>query len=113
MIEGTPKFNALVIGKIEADFRGQDNPIKLEATAAFVNTNTGNTHAWTDPRVPAPWSDNTLEKLNELRRLMEMDLAQLHLASAVTTTGPTKTGDGLHLQSGGIAEHVGTDATQV
>jgi len=103
MIEGVPKFNALAIGKIEIDFL--KNPIHIEVTAGFVNTKTSDTHGWTKA-TGTPWSEQTREKIKELVKFMEQDLAKLHFTDGAKRVDGAPNKDGLDL--GGIGEHVGT-----
>lgn len=70
---GTPAFNAVSVLKIEAiDFAAQSSPIV--AHAAFVNTETGRTYGRTQCQ---HWSKATLDKLAELRALMDADVAAM------------------------------------
>ena len=100
MIKGSPRFNAIAIGELSANFTG--STIHLEGTAGFVDTETGETHGWTkgDGKV---WSRTTMLKLAELREFMERDLSKLHFTdSSVENLGATEK---LGLNLGGIAEH--------
>jgi hypothetical protein len=70
---GTPAFNAVAVLRIEAiDFAVQSGPIV--AHAAFVNIENGRTYGRTQCQ---NWSKATLEKLAELRALMEADVAAM------------------------------------
>jgi len=79
-------FDKIVVGEISVDLLTASP--KLSAKAAFVNTKTGSTHGWT---TGTQWSAETVEKLRELRALMERDLESVHFADDVgqptTTTG--------------------------
>ena len=100
MIKGAPKFNAIAVGELHADFT--KTTTHLEGTAGFVDNETGETHGWTkgDGKV---WSRTTMLKLKELREAMERDLAKLHFTDgSIEHEGATgKRG----LDLGGIAEH--------
>ena len=70
---GTPAFNAVAVLRIEAiDFAAQSSPVV--AHAAFVNIETGRTYGRTQCQ---HWSKATLEKIAELRALMETDVAAM------------------------------------
>lgn len=109
MIKGVVRFDGLTISNIMVDFTKQQ--LHIEATAAFVDSNTGETHGWTKAggRV---WSKESMQKLKELTELMERDLANLHLTE---TSGAPKEGSNLITRNlGGISEHIGTgDAPSV
>lgn len=85
MIRGNPKFDSVSVGEGTFNFLG--STLQFEAKAAFVNSRTGDTHGWTKN---TQWSAGVIEKLKELRALMEVDLGQLHLENGgevlVTTT---------------------------
>jgi len=104
MINGSPKFDGLAIGNIEADFTKQT--IQLKAVAGFVNTTTGDTHGWTRGE-GGVWSTDTLQRLKELREAMERDLANLHFEGAVKKEAKV-----LDQGSPGIGEFLG-DAPSV
>ena len=100
MVTGTPKFNGLTIATMTADFT---NPtVKLECQAAFVSSSTGRTHGWS---IGQSWSRETIQKLGELRDLMERDLAHLHFSDG-DYTNPTTSATGV-TAPGGIGEHLG------
>ena len=108
-IKGTPKFNAMAIGEFNAKFLGGLQQLEFTAKAAFVNSNTGETHGWTSAGTSA-WSPATIEKLKELRALMEIDLGRLHLENGgevlvgpASVAAATAGGD----FEGGIGEHLG------
>ena len=105
-VAGTPKFNAIAVAKLDANFMGPT--LSLKATAAFVDEKTGNTHGWTEG-VGEVWSDKTMKKLNELRQSMEEDFAAKHLHGAVRGTTP-EPGKGLNME-GGLSEHLKGDST--
>lgn len=106
MIRGNAKFDSIAVGEGAFSFLG--STLSLEAKAAFVNSKTGDTHGWTKN---AQWSPQVIEKLKELRALMEVDLGQLHLEGGgevlVTTT---VAGQGMVRGGGGLAEHLGDES---
>ena len=107
MIRGNAKFDSIAVGEGAFSFLG--STLMLEAKAAFVNSKTGDTHGWTKN---AQWSPPVVEKLKELRALMEIDLGQLHLEGggevlvAVTSAGPAAGG------GGGLGEHLGGEQVE-
>jgi len=105
-VTGTPRFNQLAVGEIEVDFTS--SPIKIDVTAAFVDSKTGETHGWTKG-YGGIWSEETRKKLVELRELMELDLSKLHFDKA----GSATTTKGVEFEPGGISEHLDKDAQQV
>ena len=78
---GTPAFNAVAILKID-EVHFHHNSVALVAHGAFVNTDTGSTYGSTTCR---QWSKPTLDKLAELRALMEEDLAALVFQKKAST----------------------------
>lgn len=103
---GTPRFNQLAVGEVEVDFTA--SPIKIEVTAAFVDSRSGETHGWTKG-YGGIWSEETRNRLVELRESMEQDLAKLHFEGV----GSTTTQGGVEFEPGGITEHLDDDAQQV
>lgn len=106
---GTPAFNAVAILKIDA-IHFHHNSVALVAHGAFVNTETGSTYGSTTCR---QWSRPTLDKLAELRALMEEDLADLvfqRQPTAVTAAAASQ-----QAEPGGIGEALRNagDAPQV
>lgn len=104
MIRGAPKFDSIAVGEITASFMGPT--LSLEAKAAFADSKTGETHGWTKN---AQWSPAVVEKLRELRALMELDLGRLHFEGggevlvAPSNIAPApRAGVG-----GGLSEHLG------
>lgn len=97
------KFDAIRVGKITVDLL-TEAAAKVEVTAAFVNTQTGTTHGFTTGR---QWSADTIEKLKELRTLMERDLEALHFEGEPGST-PTTGGGGLRDSFKGLGEHLGS-----
>lgn len=100
MIQGTAKFNAIALGEFTVNFLGPTT--KVSAKAAFVGTQTGHTHGWTNNE---QWSPETMSKLGELRALMEADLAKIHFSDGrdLTEGGPVFGGQ---VPAGGLAEHL-------
>lgn len=104
-VTGTPAFNAVAILRIEAiDFSSND--LNVAAQGAFVNVDTGMTYGKTTCR---RWSQRTIDKLAELRALMEEDLALL------VFTKPTPGVAAQQAEPGGIGEELRgpSDAQQV
>lgn len=102
MIRGTARFDGLAV--LEASFSFLGSTLQLEAKAAFLNTKTGDTHGWTKN---GQWSPPVIEKLKELRALMELDLGRLHLEgggevlvgpASATPTAASPSGLGEHLR---------------
>src|SRR5262245_8111668 len=106
--QGQPKFNALAIGAISADFTGTN--VKVTAKAAFVNTETGATHGWTDGS-GSVWSKETMAHLGALAASMEKDLAAIHFGER-PASAPAEAGVSLS-PPGGLSEHLRGEAPQV
>lgn len=84
------KFNGIALGELSVNF--MESPAKIHAKAAFINTQTGQTHGYTTCH---QWSPDVIEKLRELRALMERDVSALHFVDAVVSSAsPTTTGSG-------------------
>lgn len=98
-VVGTPAFNAVTVIEIEAiNFAAKD--IELVAHAAFVNTDNGATYGSTTCR---RWSKGTIQLLEELRRSMDEDVANIVFErDATTSSGPEIPAD-----VGGIREQLG------
>ena len=95
---GTPVFNGLEVIEVEIDFFKDS----MTAKAAYINTKTGYTHGWTSGGSTL-WSKETKEKLTELKKLMELDMAKKHFGDAA----PAQTDKpGLTPPSEGLGEHV-------
>lgn len=107
MIRGNPKFDSISIGELSVSFLG--STLTFEGKAAFVNSRTGGTHGWTKN---TQWSPATIAKLKELRALMELDLAALHLdgdgelLTDATGVAPAR----FTPEGGGLGEHLGGDS---
>jgi hypothetical protein len=110
MIDGTPKFNSLAIRELAAEFN-QMGQIKLTGKAAFVNQQGGTTHGWTRGE-GAIWSQETIQRLQQLRESMEMDMGGLHFVgvnpSTFTAERPLAELGG----PGGLGEHL-DDSDQI
>lgn len=107
MIRGAAKFDGLAL--LEGSFSFLGSGVKLDGKAAFVNSKTGDTHGWTSNH---QWSPQVIEKLRELRALMEMDLGRLHLdggGEVLATTAPIHTNSVEGALSGGLGEHLEGD----
>ncbi len=99
----TVKFNAVRVAEITITVI--ETPSVISAKAAFVNTETGNTHGWTTCK---SWSADTLEKLRELREFMERDIAAIHFTDGAIGPGATTSGGGIRETFKGLGEHLGT-----
>lgn len=100
------KFNAVSVGEISVNFIEQ--PSKVLVKGAFINTENGQTHGWT---TCSQWSPDTVEKLRELRMLMERDMAELHFAdfsSAVVGHSSTTGGGLINALPQGLGEALGS-----
>jgi len=106
MIKGTPKIDGIAVGEFVVKFTGPQ--VQFTAKAAFVNNKTGETHGWTDA-LSASWSPTTMEKLQELRALMEIDLGRLHLeGGGEVLVGPRSAAPvAQQAHEGGLGEHLG------
>jgi hypothetical protein len=98
-VVGTPAFNAVTVMEIEAiNFAARD--IELVAHAAFVNTENGATYGSTTCR---RWSKGTIQLLDELRRSMDEDVANVVFERDATgSSGPELPAD-----VSGIGERLG------
>jgi hypothetical protein len=103
MIKGTTKFDGIAVGEFTAEFIGPT--LNFTAKAAFVNSKNGDTHGWTTNKT---WSPPVIEKLKELKTLMELDLAAIHL-SGVDLVAAVPTSHSAR-DPGGLGEHVGEGA---
>lgn len=103
MIRGSAKFDGISLGEAAFSFLG--STVHLEGKAAFVNTQTGDTHGWTKNE---QWSPATIEKLAELRALMELDLGKLHLQDGGTALVTTARAASPSAEVGGLGEHFET-----
>ncbi len=108
MIIGQPKFNTIALGELTATFTG--TTLHVEGKAAFADQRTGQTHGWTKN---TQWSHATIEKLKELKALMEVDLGHLHLeGGGESVVGPQSLGTagrGISMGAGGLGEHLGNE----
>lgn len=106
MIKGTPKIDAIALGEFTVKFIGPSQ-LEFNAKAAFVNNKNGETHGWTSA-TSAVWSPATIEKLKELKALMEIDLGRLHLeGGGEVVPGATSPAPTSPTLDGGIGEHLG------
>jgi len=104
-------FNGIALGELNIDFLA--TPSKVVAKAAFINTQTGATHGWTTCH---QWAPDTMERLRELRALMERDLAAIHFADASSGPGPTTSttrSGGLQSEMKGLGELLGAPVEDV
>lgn len=103
MIRGSPKFDGLALGEIHVNFLRPT--VEMRAKAAFIDTQSGATCGWTEG---TQWSPETIKKLDELRTMLERDLASIYFtgdARAVATSNPAA---GAARQ--GLGEHLDEDA---
>ena len=104
-VKGTPAFDTLAVSRINIDF--MPSQATIEVTAAFANSQTGQTHGWTKGNGLA-WSKETLMAIRTLRERMAEDLAKLHFKEfSVAEPGGGAKPSG----SSGIAEHLGSAPT--
>jgi hypothetical protein len=101
-VDGTPKFSSLVVREISAEI--SVNSITLTGKAAFFDKTSGANHAWTKGE-GAIWSKATIEQLQLLASMMEVDLARLHFhggqsASPLSRGFPSA-------EPSGLMEHLG------
>lgn len=101
------KFNVIRVAEVNINLVETSGAIT--AKAAFVNTETGATHGWTTGR---SWSRETLEKVAELRALMERDLEAQHFHDGGSST-PTTSSGGLADVPKGLGEHLGAGTETV
>lgn len=110
MIVGAAKFNSLALGELTVKFLGPS--VHIEAKAAFVDTRTGQTHGWTKNE---QWGPAVVEKLKELRALMELDFGKLHFDNGGDTlvgdVGPVRSA--ARPEEGGLGEHLTEKVEQV
>lgn len=108
-VKGVPKFDSITMGDLTADFKKAT--ISLSGVAAFVDSESGQTHGWTKGEGPV-WSKDTMLKLQDLKESMERDLAKVHMSEDTIRADGDRTKPGLEFPSG-IGEHVGVDAPAV
>lgn len=104
MIRGNPKFDSVSIGELSVSFLG--STLTFEGKAAFVDSKTGGTHGWTKN---TQWSPATIAKLKELRALMELDLAALHLEGGGELIATATSTSRFTPDDGGLGEHLNGD----
>jgi hypothetical protein len=108
-VSGTPKFNALAVAKLEANFTGPT--VSLKSTAAFIDEKSGHTHGWTEGYGEV-WSEKTMRRLDDLRQSIEEDIAAKHFQGAARDTRDRDKDPEKGIQfEGGIGEHLGDDRT--
>ena len=99
----TAKFDGMAIGELSVNFI--ESPAKVVAKGAFIDRQTGQTHGWSTNH---QWSPDTIEKLRELRMLMERDMEAIHFADgSVGPISPTTGGGGLGDSFKGLGERLG------
>jgi hypothetical protein len=107
MIRGNPKFDSITVAKFDVSFLGPT--LTFSAEAAFANSQTGQTHGWTRN---TQWSPTTIEKLKELRSLMELDLGAMHLTGGgEVLVGPSSVAAPRSFtpEGGGLGEFLGDE----
>lgn len=103
-VRGTLKADGLAVARITIDFL--QNPVKVHALAALVETQGGQTIGWVNGD-GAMFTSETMEKLQDLRLAMEQDLAKRVFVEGHAVSGAAKRGEG-GLEIGGLGEHVGS-----
>lgn len=100
-VKGTLKADSLTVTKLTIEFG--HTAAKIDALASLTHEASGALMAWTQASTAA-FSAETLERLQEVRLLMEQDIARFVLESneSSMTSSP--------VQFKGIGEHVGGDA---
>ena len=105
MIRGTPQFDGIAAGEVSMNFMGAS--FRMTAKAAFVNSKTGQTHGWTTHET---WSPAIIEKVKELRALLEAEIAQSHFSDVDGARTPgikfTKESE----PPAGLGEHLSANA---
>lgn len=98
------KFDAIRVGELTVNF--MEAPAVVSAKAAFVSQRSGTTHGWTTCR---QFSPDTIEKLRELRLLMERDIGRIHFTDDDEALSETTTtdGGGKGQPSQGLGEYFG------
>jgi len=102
-VRGTLKADGLVVAKITIDFL--QNPVKVHALAALVETQGGQTVGWSEGD-GGVFSSETMEKLQDLRLSMEQDLAKRVFVEGHAVNSAAKRGDA-GIDMGGLGEHIG------
>lgn len=87
MINGTPRINGIAVGEVSVSFIG--GVTEMQAKAAFINSDNGLTHGWTEHK---SWSPATLQRLMELKSAIEEDLAAVHFEDGATASSPQRAG---------------------
>lgn len=75
-IQGVPDFDTLKVMAIHIDSEKRT----MIVDGAFTNSRTGRPHGWFR-EVGAVWSKETKEKVAELEKLLEADMAKVHFYS--------------------------------
>ena len=104
------KFNSLKIIRLRADFNIAGGT--LEADAAFVNTETGETHGWTKSG-GSPWGKDTQDAMASLKELLERDLQRVHFDGGDDVTSQTEGSTGLQPEGGGLGERLSAEPKSV
>lgn len=107
-VHGTLKADGIAVCRIEIDYL--TNPVKIKALAGFTVEATGQTVGWVDAGANA-WSEATLQKLRELRQLMEEDLARALFVGGGSGSEVTSRSNGLI--PSGLGEHLGDKTPSV
>jgi hypothetical protein len=95
MKKGKPVFDGIAVGEVSMDF--MKTSLHVTAKAAFVDSQTGTTHGWTNC---TQWSKETIRKIGDLKASMERDLATVHFQEGLTDEEPI---DGV---PSGLMEHL-------
>jgi hypothetical protein len=105
MIKGRARFDGIALGEMTVSFFGPS--VSLVAKAAFVNSETGLTHGSTTHE---RWSPEALEKLSELRALLEREIARVHFTDLHADDVARTAAEGGTTRAHGLAEHLAGDA---
>lgn len=105
MIRGSPKFDGLAIGEIHVNFLRPT--VEMRAKAAFIETTSGATCGWTEG---TQWAPDTMKKLDELRAMLERDLASIYFAGEARPANSSPT---TSTSRQGLGEHLDEDAPPV
>lgn len=101
-VNGIPDFDTLKVMSIHIDYEKRT----MIVDGAFTNSRTGRPHAWFR-EVGAVWSKETKEKVAELEKMIEADMAKVHFHSSEGSRDP----EGSRIV--GIGEHVADETPSI